>query len=149
MSVLLGIDLGTSSVKAMLADSESGATLGVGNVAYDVDIPKPGYAEQSPEGWYKALISTLASLRENCPREFDAISAIGLSGQLHGLVLTEEIDECVRPAINWLDQRSKRQLSEIYDMVSIDEMRLTFKNRVASGFAFPSLLWVREEEPDV
>ncbi|MDO4547834.1 MAG: xylulokinase [Clostridia bacterium] len=148
MAILLGIDLGTSSVKAMLVNSDTSRVLACENVSYDVSIPSLGRAEQSPQMWYAALIEVFGKLRESEPDSFASIASIAISGQMHGLVITGDDDECVSPAIIWLDQRSKPQIDEIYQKVSFEEMRDVFKNRVSVGFAFPSLLWVRENEPE-
>lgn len=88
-------------------------------------------------------------LRNENPKAYEAVAAVGFSGQMHGLVLTDGRGKPVRPAILWLDQRSRDQLRKIEEQVTMEEMGQIFRNRVSSGFAFPSLLWVREQEPDV
>lgn len=148
MRVVLGIDLGTSSVKAMLLDLENGV-VGVKAKDYGVDISHPGWAEQNPEMWWKSLVEVLGWLREHHRNAFEAVCAVGYSGQMHGLVLTGADGRPVRPAIIWLDQRAGRQLKEISAALSQEEMGQIFCNRVSSGFAFPSLLWVKEQEPDI
>ena len=148
MRVILGIDLGTSSVKAMLLDVENGV-VGVKAKDYGVDILHPGWAQQNPEMWWKSLVEVLGWLREHYREAFEAVCAVGYSGQMHGLVLTGADGRPVRPAIIWLDQRAGRQLEEISAALTEEEMGRTFCNRVSSGFAFPSLLWVKEQEPDV
>lgn len=148
MKVILGIDLGTSSVKAMLLDLEEGV-IGVKTKEYGVDIPKPGYAEQNPEMWWTSLVDVLRWLKEHHKDAFEAICAIGYSGQMHGLVLADTDGKPVRPAIIWLDQRAGIQLEEINHTFSEERMGHIFCNRVSSGFAFPSLLWVKENEPKV
>ena len=148
MAVILGIDIGTSSLKAMLLDTEKGV-LTTKAKGYGVDIPLPGYAEQDPQVWWEALLKVLGLLKEYCPAAYECISAIGFSGQMHGLVLTDPSGTPVRPAIIWLDQRAKKQLSEIENTLSEHEMGEILRNRVSSGFAFPSVLWVREMEPEI
>ncbi len=148
MSVLLGIDLGTSSLKAMLLDTRHGP-LAVCAQSYPVEIPRPGWAEQNPETWWKALKVCLNRLREQEPAAFPAICAIGLSGQMHGLVLTDQAGNPLRNAILWLDQRSVTQVEEISLLLPPEEMGSIFRNRVSTGFALPSLLWVREREPEL
>lgn len=147
MAVVLGIDLGTSSVKAMLLDTKEGP-LAVRAKGYGVDIPAPGFAQQAPEVWWASLKEVLGGLQEARPKEYGAVAAVGYSGQMHGLVLADAAGTAVRPAIIWLDQRSKRQMEEIYRKMTEEEMGAVFCNRVSSGFAFPSLLWVKEEEPE-
>lgn len=148
MRVVLGIDLGTSSVKAMLLDVD-GSVIGVRAKEYGVDIPRPGWAEQDPELWWASLKEVLGWLRENYREAFEAVCAVGYSGQMHGLVLTGADGRPVRPAIIWLDQRAGKQLREINAVLSEERMGQIFCNRVSSGFAFPSLLWIKEQESDV
>lgn len=148
MSVVLGIDIGTSSVKAMLLDMEKG-TAATESKAYGVDIPAQGYAEQDPQVWWESLLEVLRRLRQGNSAAYQAVSAVGFSGQMHGLVLIDEKGLPARPAILWLDQRAGDQLEEIRRAVSREEMGRIFCNNVSSGFAFPSLLWVRERKPEV
>lgn len=149
MAVVLGIDIGTGSLKGMLLDTEKGV-LAVRAKEYGVDFPRPDYAEQDPQVWWSAFLDVLSELRGvlRLEKPEAEIAAIGLSGQMHGLVLTDNNREAVRPAILWLDQRSKDQLAEIGREMSEEEMGEIFCNRVSCGFAFPSLLWVRENEPE-
>lgn len=148
MSVILGIDLGTSSVKAMLLDCENKETA-VETQKYEVDIPQMNYAEQSPEVWWNAAKAILNRLKDKYPDSFARIAAIGFSGQMHGLVLTDKEGKPLRPAILWLDQRSREELSLIQQNMSTEEMGTVFCNRVFTGFAFPSLLWVKENEKEI
>ncbi len=148
MSVILGIDLGTSSIKAMLLDEIEGV-IAVEASKYDVDIPQEGWAEQQPKAWWMETKKVLSKLKLNNEEAFHNIAAIGFSGQMHGIVLTDENGEPLRPAILWLDQRSKKQLLEINQRMNFDEMGRVFRNRVFTGFAFPSLLWVKENEPKI
>lgn len=147
MNVILGIDVGTSSVKAMLLDAETGSSA-MAAKEYTVAIPKPGYAEQDPAVWWNALKEVLYQLKTKRPGIYNNIAAIGLSGQMHGLVLVDADGMPVRPAILWLDQRTKPQIEEIQRQISEEEMGTILRNRVSTGFAFPSLLWVKEHEPE-
>ena len=147
MAVILGIDLGTSSLKAMLLDEETGV-LDVRVKEYGVDIPHPGYAQQNPRVWWEALKEVLGKLREEWPEAFSRVAAVGYSGQMHGLVLAGEDGSPLCPAIIWMDQRSGACLQEIENRMSREEMGRQLCNRVSSGFAFPSLLWVKEEKPE-
>ncbi len=132
----------------MLLDPERGP-VGLAAASYEVEIPAPGFAEQNPETWWTALKTCLSRLRQDHPVAFDGIRGIGLSGQMHGLVLTDAAGVPLRNAILWLDQRSQPQLEEIRQTISPEEMRERFCNRVSAGFALPSLLWVRDEEPEI
>lgn len=148
MSVILGIDLGTSSLKVMLLDCDNNKTI-VESLKYSVDIPRMNYAEQSPEKWWEAAKHVLKSLKSSHPAEFGRIAAIGFSGQMHGLVLADKDGHSLRPAILWLDQRSGRELELINEKMDMEEMGQIFRNRVFTGFAFPSLLWVKENEKEI
>lgn len=148
MSVILGIDLGTSSVKAMLLDSCQGV-LGVEASKYDVRIPEEGYAEQEPLKWWEETKKIILKLKDRYGEAFQNIKAVGFSGQMHGIVLTDEKGSPLRPAILWLDQRSKRELEQIHEKMDFDKMGSIFKNRVYTGFGFPSLLWIKEHEPEI
>lgn len=148
MAIVLGIDVGTSGIKAMLLNTEKGVTA-VHAKSYKVDIPRPGYAEQDPEMWWYSLLEVLNWLHINFRKEYEQIAAVGYSGQMHGLILTGEDGEPLRPAIIWLDQRAEKQLEEINRMYTEEEIGCLLCNRVSSGFAFPSLLWVKENEPEI
>lgn len=148
MSVILGIDLGTSGVKAMLFDSCWGV-LAVESGEYDIQTPKEGYAEQEPEKWWEETKRILLKLRDGNGEAFGQISAIGFSGQMHGIVLTDETGTPLRPAILWPDQRSKKELDDICRKMDFEEMGNVLKNRVFTGFGFPSLMWVKDHEPEI
>lgn len=148
MAVVLGIDLGTSSIKAMLLDTEEGVIAAEAQ-EYPVDIPSPRCAQQDPRMWWEALKQVFEKLRTSCTAAYEAVSAVGFSGQMHGLVLVDSLGNPVRPAIIWLDQRTGKQVRKIEQMLPEKEMGRRFCNRVSSGFAFPSLLWVQEMEPEI
>lgn len=148
MAVILGIDLGTQSLKAMLLDTEKGCLFSDGG-AYDIAIPQLGFAEESPQDWWQALIQVLGKMKAERPREFDAIQVIGFSGQMHGLVPLDGENEPVCPAIIWVDQRAKRQVEEISSAYSFDKLAQLLHNRVFTGFGFPSLLWIKQERPEL
>ena len=132
----------------MLLDTEKGVAA-VHAKSYEVDIPRPGYAQQDPEMWWSSLLEVLDWLHIHYREEYEGISAVGYSGQMHGLVLAGENGEPLCPAIIWLDQRADKQLEEIYRAYTKAEMGSLLCNRVSSGFAFPSLLWVKENEPEI
>ena len=97
MRTILGIDLGTSSVKGMLLDAERGI-IACAATEYAVEIPAAGYAEQNPEMWWNAVLRTLGKLKEKNPPAMGSITAVGLSGQMHGLVMVDDKGKAVRPA---------------------------------------------------
>jgi len=148
MPIILGIDLGTSSAKAMLLDTGRGV-VGTAARSYGVDIPQAGYAEQAPLMWWKSMSEVLRQLREQYTTDFARVEAVGLAGQMHGLVVVDKAGKPLRPAILWLDQRSDPQAKAVHAAFSLDKIGSLLHNRVFSGFAFSSLLWIKENEPEV
>ena len=148
MSIVLGLDLGTQSIKAALTDTELGILATAGH-EYQVLMPLPGYAEQKPEAWWKGCLHVLQVLRDAERDAFEQISAIGVTGQMHGLVALKEDLKPAYPAIIWLDQRSGAQIDQIYALCGYGTLAEHLQNLISPGFALPSLLWLREEQPDV
>jgi xylulokinase len=147
MNYLIGIDLGTSSVKAILMDSE-GIVLSQAQKSYQIDVPKMGQAEQSPELWWSSTVCVLRGILEQEKIDPSLIVGIGFSGQMHGLVMVDEQGVVVRPAIIWSDQRSKSQVERINHLIQEEKATGKMLNAVSTGFAVASLLWVKENEPD-
>src|SRR5215207_7757742 len=139
--MLLGLDLGTSSIKALLL-AEDGAVLGEGSASYAVSAPRPGWAESSPEDWWEAVVEATASA---VGRRGAEVTALGLSGQMHGVVLADEQGLPLRPAILWADARSGDELAAYRGLGADLSRRLA--NPPAVGMAGPSLLWLRDHEP--
>ena len=132
----------------MLLDTDRGP-LDIESEAYEISIPKPGWAEEDPNRWWSALKSVLARMKLAQPTAFAAIESIGFSGQMHGFVALDAEERPVYPAIIWVDQRSKRQVEEIESAYSFEELARTMHNHVFTGFGFPSLLWLKQELPEV
>ncbi|HET7480158.1 MAG TPA: xylulokinase [Rubrobacteraceae bacterium] len=141
--MLLGLDLGTGSVKALLLSSER-EVLGEGSAPYDVLAPRSGWAETDPEEWWNGVIR---ATRTAIGERGGEVRAIGLSGQMHGVVLSEAGGRPLRQAILWADTRSAEQLT-VYQALG-DDLRRRLANPAATGMAGPSLLWLRDHEPDV
>jgi xylulokinase len=141
--VLLGIDLGTGSVKALLLASD-GRVLGEASSSYAVSAPRPGWAETDPSDWWQGTCEAVRRAVGEHPRE---VTALGLSGQMHGVVPCLEDGTPLRPAILWADMRSSATLAAYQALVPGQRSRLA--NPVAAGMAGPSLLWLREHERDV
>src|SRR4051795_981631 len=139
-SAFIGIDVGTTAVKA-LAVSPSGEVLARAQASYPLSTPRPGWAEQDPEDWWRATQAALADLGVTP-------AAIGLSGQMHGLVALDAADEVIRPAILWNDGRTQRQCDAIEETVGLDRLIALTGNRALAGFTAPKLLWLRDEEPE-
>lgn len=145
MGYLLGIDLGTSSIKAV-ALSENGCIAGIGQQSYEFSIPKPGYAEQDPDTWYRALCDALSQLAAKGVA-LKEIAAVGFSGQMHGLVPVDRDGRALRNAILWCDQRAAKQLSYVRSLFSNEQLAQMVQNPVAAGFQLVSALWMKENEP--
>ncbi len=141
MSVAVGLDVGTSGVKA-LAVGATGEVLASAEVGYGLSTPRPGWAEQDPADWWRATEEALASLG------VEEVAGIGLSGQMHGLVALDPAGEVIRPAILWNDQRTAAQCREIEERVGFERLVELTGNRALTGFTAPKLLWLREHEPD-
>jgi xylulokinase len=140
---LVGIDVGTSGVKA-IAVSPVGDVLATAERGYPLSTPRPGWAEQDPEDWWRATESALAEIRARVP----AIAGIGLSGQMHGLVVLDRKGCVLRPAILWNDQRTAVECAAIEQLVGLDRLIALTGNRALAGFTAPKLLWLRAHEPD-
>jgi xylulokinase len=146
--VLMGVDLGTSSAKAVIVDLE-GRLLALAQQEYALETPHPGWAEQDPETWYRAAAATMEqALRQSgvCP---DSVAAIGLAGQMHGLACFDREGRALRPAIIWADQRSGEQVAEVYRLLGRERLAAWTGNPLAAGFMLASWLWLRQHEPEV
>jgi xylulokinase len=141
---LVGIDIGTSSVKGIAIDPGSGAVLATVEREYPVNSPHPGWMEQEPEAWLAAAREVHDGLRHAVPD----ILGIGFSGQMHGLVCLDEADRVIRPAILWNDQRSAPQCDALEAGLGRDRLVRLTGNRALPGFTAPKLLWMRENEPE-
>jgi len=144
--MFMGLDIGTSSVKAILIDDRqtvvASATSGL-----EVDRPQPGWSEQDPDSWWRAVESVLDEIAANHPDKIAAVRGIGLSGHMHGATLLGADDQPLRPCILWNDGRSAAQCA---DLETREPKFLSLGgNRVMPGFTAPKLQWVRENEPDI
>lgn len=141
--MFLGIDIGTSSVKAVVTDT-SQAVVAQASVPLAVNRPRPLYSEQDPEKWWSATVEAIQALPESAR---SGVQAVGLSGQMHGATLLDSADRPLRPAILWNDGRSGKECADIEDREP--RSRAITGNLVMPGFTAPKLLWVRNHEPDV
>ena len=141
--MLLGIDLGTGSAKALLLAAD-GTAAGEASSSYPVRAPHPGWAESEPEDWWLAVAS---AVRKAVGNHADRVQAIALSGQMHGVVLASESGQPLRPAILWADTRSFATLNIYHSLDAAILERLG--NPVTAGMAGPTLLWLREHEATV
>ncbi len=144
MSALLGIDLGTSSVKVAVCSSDDGSIVGAGTAEYPILTPLPGQAEQEPDHWWKAVIAAARQALQTAGKV--EVRAIGLCGQMHGFVAMGSNRRPVRPAIIWADQRSAPLLSEIRERVGPELLATTCGTAPAAGFLISSLFWLQQHE---
>ena len=140
MTQLVGLDVGTTGVKA-LAISPAGDVLARAEESYELSTPRPGWAEEDPEDWWRAAERALTKLGGQP-------TAIGLSGQMHGLVVLDDEERVLRPAILWNDQRTAAECTEIEERVGLARLIELTGNRALTGFTAPKLLWLRRHEPD-
>lgn len=147
MSILLGIDIGTSGTKTVAIDS-NGQLLAQANESYPSAQPKPLWSEQNPEHWWNATVSTVKQVMSRANIRGDDVVAIGLSGQMHGAVFLDSNNNVIRPAILWNDQRTAVETLEMEESVG---GRSTLIQMVANpgltGFTAPKILWLRKHEP--
>ncbi|OWJ80290.1 xylulokinase [Haematobacter genomosp. 1] len=142
--MFLGLDLGTSGIRALLMD-ESQHILGSATADLHVSRPHPGWSEQAPEDWIAAAETAIASVREAHPAEFSALKGIGLSGQMHGATLYDAADRPIRPSILWNDTRAAEEAAE---MDATPAFRRITGNIVFPGFTAPKLRWIARHEPE-
>lgn len=143
--MFLGIDLGTSGVKALLIDAAQ-RPVAQGHAPLTVQRPQPGWSEQDPDDWITATARAIEDVRRAAPQAFAALQAIGVSGQMHGAVLLGADDRPLRPAILWNDGRAEAQCATLEERA---DFRGIGGNIVMAGFTEPKLEWVRQLEPDV
>jgi xylulokinase len=144
--LLLGLDVGTTGVKALLVD-RTGKVVSEAVSEYPMSSPQPLWAEQDPEDWWQATVRSVKQAlgKSSHPR----VAAIGLTGQMHGLVLLDDKGKVIRPCIMWNDQRSAPQCAAITEQVGAKRILELTGNPLLPGFLAPKLAWVRENEPDV
>jgi xylulokinase len=140
----LGLDLGTSGVKAMLIDGDQ-KIIGAGHGSLEVSRPHSGWSEQAPADWIRATEDAIAELKASHPKELAAVKGIGLSGQMHGATLLDGADQVLRPCMLWNDTRSFKEAAELD---ADPRFRKLTGNIVFPGFTAPKVVWVRNNEPD-
>lgn len=144
--MFVGIDLGTSSVKAVLVD-EAQHIIGVANAALSVESPKALWSEQDPACWWEAANQAMGQLKAEHGPLMSKVAGVGLSGQMHGATLLDKTDSVLRPCILWNDGRSGAQCEELEDRVN--DLRAITGNMAMPGFTAPKVLWVAENEPQI
>jgi xylulokinase len=141
----LGLDLGTSALKAVLVDDEDRSVAGVSE-PLEVSRPREGWSEQDPQEWWQAALRAVDRLAAERPSEVAAVAGIGLSGQMHGAVLLDREDRVLRPAILWNDGRAGEECRELEER--FPDLRRVAGNAAMPGFTAPKLLWIARYEPE-
>jgi len=152
MQALLGIDIGTTGVKAALFAANDGHVLSSAFVDYPLFHPQPGWAEQNPEDWWQATLAATRSCLANGAQHGVTpadVRGVGLSGQMHGVVLLDETYKVLRPCIIWADQRSEAQCRWMTEKVGASRLIELVSNPALPGFSAPKALWVRDNEPEI
>lgn len=147
MQYLLGIDLGTSGVKTLLIDIE-GHVITSATVEYPLYTPKPLWAEQNPEDWWKGTVSSVQQVIQKSGIDAHDIRGIGLSGQMHGSVFLDSAGNVIRPALLWCDQRTQAECDWITDTIGYDNVINYTLNPVLTGFTAGKIVWLRNHEPE-
>lgn len=148
MSYFLGIDVSTTGSKALLID-EKGGMIGTAVTPHTLSTPRPQWSEQDPAEWWNATCNSIHKVLESYNIKPDAIKAIGLTGQMHGLVLLDANGKVQRPAILWNDQRTQVQCDQIHQRIGEKRFIQISGNRALTGFTAPKVLWVAQNEPEV
>ena len=145
MKLYIGIDLGTSAMKLLLMDAQ-GQIRNVVSKEYPLEFPQPGWSQQAPEDWKKALLEGVPELLKG----FDGaeVAGIGAGGQMHGLVVLDENDNVIRPAILWNDGRTAKQVDYLNGVIGKEKLSAMTANIAFAGFTAPKILWMKEEEPE-
>ncbi len=144
----LGIDIGTSGTKTVLF-SQAGNAVAQHTVEYAMSQPRNGWAEQDPQDWWSAVCQGTRSVLNQSGVGSDAIAGLGLSGQMHGLVMLDAQGAVLRPSIIWCDQRTQKQCDEITETIGAERLIRITANPALTGFTAGKILWVRENEPEV
>jgi len=145
-ALTIGIDIGTSSTKAVVTDA-AGKILFAGGPTYDFDTPKPLWAENDPKRWWDATLECFRMISEKI--DVRQVVGIGLTGQMHGLVLLDAEGKVLRPCIQWNDQRTAKQCAELTEKVGFEKVIQITGNPILTGFTAPKILWVQQNEPEV
>ena len=145
ISLFIGIDLGTSAVKLLLVD-EQGKIRGSVTKEYPLSFPQPGWSEQDPADWWKAVQHGILQLTEHIDKS--QIRGIGVGGQMHGLVALDENDAVIRPAILWNDGRTAEETEYLNTVVGREKLSALTGNIAFAGFTAPKLLWLKKHEPE-
>ncbi len=141
----IGIDLGTSAVKLLLMD-EKGDIKKIVSKEYPISFPHPGWSEQNPEDWFEKSMEGIKELVTECDKT--QIAGISFGGQMHGLVVLDEKDRVIRPAILWNDGRTEKETNYLNEVIGKEKLSAYTANIAFAGFTAPKILWMKENEPE-
>lgn len=148
MTYLLGIDVSTTATKALLIN-EQGTVVAVASEEYGFDTPQPLWSEQDPALWWAGAIASIRTVIQEAAIDPSDVGGVGLTGQMHGLVLLDDAGKVLRPSILWNDQRTGDQCDEIRERVGAARLIELTGNDALTGFTAPKILWVRTHEPEI
>lgn len=148
MKYVLGIDLGTSGTKTVLFE-QTGRAVASATVEYPMCQPQNGWAEQNPADWWNAAVSTIHTVLTSSGVNPAEVISLGISGQMHGLVMLDGNGDVLRPSIIWCDQRTQAECDEIHAAVGREKLIAITANPALTGFTLSKLLWVRNHEPEI
>jgi len=146
MGYLIGADVGTTGTKTLICD-EAGKVLASATVEFPLHSPRPLWSEQDPADWWRATSESIRQVIAGAGVSGGEVTGIGLSGQMHGLVMLDEAGEVIRPAILWNDQRTAAECADITDTIGRERLLELVCNPALTGFTAPKILWVRSNEP--
>lgn len=144
----LGLDIGTGGSRALLVDHTGRVHHAVTEPHHEMQMPRPLWAEQHPDDWWRASQIAIRSVLREANIDGSAIAGIGLTGQMHGLVMLDDKGAVIRPALIWCDQRSQKQVDAVNARVGAETVLRCTANPMLTGFTAPKLLWVRDHEPE-
>lgn len=146
--LLLGLDVSTTGAKALLIDS-TGQVVSSASTALSLSTPRPLWSEQNPTDWWAGMVNSIQQALAQAGASGEDVAAIGLTGQMHGLVMLDEQGDVLRPAILWNDQRTAAQCDTIRARLGKQRLIQITGNDALTGFTAPKILWVQENEPDI
>ena len=148
MTYFIGIDSSTTATKAILVD-EDGGVVSIGRDEYDFETPKPLWSEQDPGLWWNATVRAIREALATAGIDGSDVGGVGLTGQMHGLVMLGASGEVLRPSILWNDQRTQAECDEIRETIGARRLIEITGNTALTGFTAPKILWVKNNEPEI
>lgn len=141
----IGVDLGTSAVKLLLMN-EKGEIQNIVSKEYPISFPKPGWSEQNPTDWWNGTVAGIRELVQDCNK--NEIAGLSFGGQMHGLVILDENDEVIRPALLWNDGRTSKETEYLNEVIGRENLSRYTANIAFTGFTAPKILWIKNNEPE-